>query len=328
VLAPPARGHRQQRHLALTMLAMAAHLVPDAVFCCYKARMAVIVGVHGMSQQYSGGTQLGSSWFDAIRDGLIAAGHGTKANSLAPGDLRVAFFGRLFRPPGALAGQEPPYTAADVAPGLERELLYEWYQEAVAQDPSLGPPPDALGPTRVRAQVMVERLLRSPAFAGVAERMLVGDLKQVTRFLTDPKVKKRVLTQLSVAVGEDTRVLIGHSLGSVVAYEYLCRDRPAAVELLVTLGSPLGIPQLIFDRLTPAPIHGRGAWPGAELAWLNVADSNDVVALRKQLAGLFDPPAGTRPVQDRLVDNGKRPHAIERYLNAAPTGEGLGEVLP
>ena len=78
--------------------------------------------------------------------------------------------------------------------------------------------------------------------------------------------------------------VIGHSLGSVVAYEYLCRYQPASVELLVTLGSPLGIPNLVFDRLTPAPSSGAGAWPGAVADWVNVADPDDIVALRKHLA--------------------------------------------
>lgn len=290
--------------------------------------MAVIVGVHGIAQQYSGGMELASVWFDALRDGLIAAGYRAKADALMPGNLRVAFFGDLFRPAGAMAAQGPPFTAADVSSGLERMLLAELYRAAVDQDPSLGPPEGAMGPGGVAVQVMLERLLRSATFAGVARRALVGNLKQVSRFLTDLAVKERVLARVDVEVGGDTRVLIGHSLGSVVAYEYLARYRPGSVRLLVTLGSPLGIPSVVFERLTPAPVGGQGAWPGPVTGWLNVADLDDVVALRKQLAGLFPPPPAAGPVLDRLVDNGDRPHAIERYLNAAPTGEGIGAVLP
>ena len=49
---------------------------------------------------------------------------------------------------------------------------------------------------------------------------------------------------------------------------------------MVTLGSPLGIPNLAFDRLDPAPTAGVGVWPCPEgAAWTNVADSADVVAL-------------------------------------------------
>jgi len=95
----------------------------------------------------------------------------------------------------------------------------------------------------------------------------------------------------------------------------------------VTLGSPLGIPNLIFDRLTPAPANGAGAWPGTVADWVNVADRDDIVALRKQLAGLFPGPGGVTEVDDRLVDNGNQPHAIDRYLSARETGGALGDVL-
>ena len=288
--------------------------------------MPRVMGVHGIAQQFKGGYQLGTAWFDALRDGLVAAGYQPLADSLAPADVRVAFFGDLFRPAGAMAGGEPPYTAADVKPGPERDLLAEFYQAAVDQDPSLGPPPGAMGPGKVAAQAMLERLLRSRTFARTAQRGFIGNLKQVTAFLAAPDVKERVLERVHGEVTPDTRVIIGHSLGSVVAYEYLARYRPPQVALLVTLGSPLGIPNLVFDKLTPRPASGIGAWPGTVAGWVNVADADDIVALRKQLASLFASP-GAAGVEDHLVDNGDAPHAITRYLNAEPTGAALGRVL-
>jgi pimeloyl-ACP methyl ester carboxylesterase len=174
---------------------------------------------------------------------------------------------------------------------------------------------------------MLERLLRSRTFAKVAQRAFVGNLKQVTSFLTDRSVKDLVLARVHEQMGEDTEVVIGHSLGSVVAYEYLCRYRPPSVKLLMTLGSPLGIRKLVFDRLTPVPEHGCGAWPGTVPGWVNVADPNDIVAMRKQLAGLFSGLSRGQLVDDRLVDNGDQPHAIDRYLNARQTGSALGDVL-
>jgi hypothetical protein len=289
--------------------------------------MARIVGIHGIAQQFRGGYQLQTVWFDALRDGLTAAGYWAAADALAPGDLRVAFFGDLFRPGGAMAAQEPPFSAADVQPGLEHDLLAELYRAAVGQDPSLGPPVGSMGPGRVAVQVMVERLLRSETFAKVAQQAFIGNLKQVTRFLTDRSVKQLVLDRVNEQMGEGTEVLISHSLGSVVAYEYLCQYRPPSVKLLVTLGSPLGIPNLVFDRLTPVPAEHRGAWPGAVAGWVNVADPNDVVALRKQLAGLFPGPSQGQTIDDRQIDNGDQPHAIDRYLNARQTGSALGDVL-
>ncbi len=294
--------------------------------------MAMIVGVHGIAQQFKDGYQLGSVWFDALRGGLEAARYRPVADALTTADLRVAFFGDLFRPEGAMAGGEPPYTAANVEPGPERDLLGCWYEAAVEQDPSLGPPPGAMGPGRVAAQAMLERLLRSRTFARVAQRAFIGNLKQVTAFLAKPDankpdVKERVLQRVADEVTSDTQILIGHSLGSVAVYEYLARYHPPQVELLVTLGSPLGIPHLVFDKLTPTPADGLGAWPGTVASWVNIADADDVVALRKQLAPLFPAPTGGARVEDHLVDNGDEPHAVDRYLNAAPTGSALGHVL-
>lgn len=289
--------------------------------------MAGIVGIHGIGQQFGGGYQLRDVWLSAIRDGLAAAEHANVAAALRPGDVRVAFFGDLFRPSGRMALGEPAYSAADVQPGLERDLLTVLYDTAVAADPALSQPPGAMGRSRVGMQVMLRGLARSRTFARATERALIGNLKQVTAFLTDPVVKREVLGRVCEQVSNQTRVVIGHSLGSIVAYEYLCRERPAPVELLVTLGSPLGITNVVFDRLSPAPVGGLGVWPGQVAAWVNVADPNDIVALRKDLAPLFPGLIPSQEVADRLVDNGNEPHAANRYLNARQTGSAIGEVL-
>ena len=90
---------------------------------------------------------------------------------------------------------------------------------------------------------------------------------------------------------------------------------------MVTIGSPLGIPNIVFDRLTPAPSEGRGAWPAGVRGWTNLCDRYDVVALRKRLAPLFG------DVQDIPVDNGWQAHAIDRHLRAVETGTAITEGL-
>jgi len=300
--------------------------VVSALFC-YTRLMPVVVGVHGIGQQYTGGYSLTSVWFDALRDGLAVAGYRSIADSLSTGDMRVAFFGDLFRPAGAMSGQDPPYTYRDIGAGVERDLLTDWYRAAVVADPALAPSPGSLAPTPVSAQVMLDRLLRFRGFAGVAERAFIGNLKQVSRFLTDAAVKERVLTRFGDELGPETKIVVGHSLGSVVAYEYLCRYQPSQVKLLVTMGSPLGIPTVVFDKLTPTPVNGIGSWPGTARRWMNVADRNDVVALGKKLAPLFAASPGGVRVDDQPVDNGWTAHAAERYLNSEPTGRAVGRCL-
>lgn len=270
---------------------------------------------------------MASVWIDGVKDGLTAAGHRAKAESLAASDVRVAFFGDLFRPPGSMAAQDPPYTEQDLTLGVGRELLMALYDAAVIADPSIGPPSGAMGPGRMAAQAVVERLLRSRTFGSVAKRAFIGNLAQVAKFLTVPAVKDAVLERVVGDITAETKVLIGHSMGTIVAYEYLCRYAPSSITMLITLGCPLGIRNVVFDRLTPAPIEGHGSWPGSVSRWVNIADPNDVVAMRKQLSELFSAPAGMDGVDDRVVDNGDLPHAIDRYLNARETGSALGDVL-
>ncbi len=289
--------------------------------------MSKIVGIHGIAQQYRGPYDLADVWLAGVRNGLFAAGHDDVARALSPGDLRVAFFGDLFRPPGTMAATDPPYTASDIRSDLERNLLTALYNAAVAEDPELGKPTAAMGAGAVSVQFMLTRLARSKTFTRVAQRAFIRNLKQVTAFLGDPDVRQRVLGRVRDQVGPDTRVVIGHSLGSVVAYEYLCLEQPKPVELLVTVGSPLGIPNVVFDKLTPKPVAGVGAWPGRVARWVNVAARDDVVALRKDLAPLFPAPVPEMRVIDRRVDNGDEPHAIGHYLSAVETGSALGDVL-
>jgi hypothetical protein len=286
-----------------------------------------IVGIHGIAQQYRGPYQLAEVWLSGIRDGLFAAGDHDRARALSAEDLRIAFFGDLFRPPGTMAVTDPPYTGSDIRPGPERDLLTALYAAAVATDPTLGEPTGAMSPGVAGVEFMLARLARSKTFARVAQRAFIRDLRQVTAFLTDPVVKQAVLGRVRDQIGPDTRVVIGHSLGSVVAYEWLCQHHPGAVELLITVGSPLGIPNVVFHRLTPAPVAGAGAWPTRVAGWVNVADRDDVVALRKDLAPLFPTARPGARVLDRLVDNGDEPHAIDRYLSAAQTGSALSDVL-
>lgn len=140
-------------------------------------------------------------------------------------------------------------------------------------------------------------------------------------YLADDSVRGEIQARVDRVVGSGTAVLVGHSLGSIVAYEAACAH-PGWDLTLVTLGCPLGIRNLVFDRLRPPPEHGHGQFPAGAVAWTNIADTGDVVALVKRLAPLF----GDR-VHDLLVDNGSKAHDISPYLTAAQTGHAIAEGL-
>ena len=121
---------------------------------------------------------------------------------------------------------------------------------------------------------------------------------------------------------DDTRVIVAHSLGSVVAYEALCANPQWPVRHFITLGSPLGIRNLIFDALQPAPQREVGAWPGNVQHWTNISDSGDVVALTKKLEPLFMP-----QIVDLSVANGMKVHDASRYLTTREAGDAIAAAI-
>lgn len=125
-------------------------------------------------------------------------------------------------------------------------------------------------------------------------------------------------------------VLIGHSLGSIVAYDLLTRlPESYRVRLFVTAGSPLGYP--IVQNNLLGRVRGQkpvipSVVPQTPGAWLNAYDVLDFVALVHPLAGTY-----TEGVRGQLSDertyNPTGPHAIEDYLAdpdvAGPVGRAL-----
>jgi hypothetical protein len=282
--------------------------------------VASIVGVHGIGKQFLGENLLRKEWLPALQDGLNRVDP-----SLAAGvDLTCAFYGDLFRPKGDKAVGDPPYTAADVDDPLEEELLVTWAAEVdrIEGGEAMEGPTKAFSRTPRSVQWALDVLSESRFFVGLVERAVIADLKQVRAYLRVSGIREQVQARIAAVVGHDTKVLIGHSLGSVAAYEALCAHPEWPVRGLVTLGSPLGIRNLIFDKLRPPPSNGRGAWPGSVALWVNVADGGDVVALVKALAPRF----GER-VRDESVHNGATAHNVTPYLTAEETGRAVADSL-
>jgi hypothetical protein len=117
---------------------------------------------------------------------------------------------------------------------------------------------------------------------------------------------------------------MGHSLGSVVAYE-VAQQIAHPLPLLITLGSPLGLEEIIFPRLRPQP----PGFPPLVQRWVNVADRDDVVAAEPNLASLFGKGAHRDAVFDGgyTVENGAEPHSVLFYLRAQETGRPVGQVM-
>ncbi|MEU0040715.1 alpha/beta hydrolase [Streptomyces sp. NPDC006333] len=280
--------------------------------------MSLIVGVHGIARQQLGRGQLTASWKPALGDCIErACGHPVRD---VP--LDIAFYGHLFLAPlndtppakGGLAVDEwwhdlDPAAIADLEEVARQVLPVGAVEEAEAR-PSK---------TRTRMPAFLRAIDQRFPAGGV---LAFGDLIQVRRYLLDPGVKHRVDAAVDAAVTQDCRVLIAHSLGSVVAFEYLRRHPGSRFETLVTLGSPLGL--RLVQKLVPNPAYGIAFGIPPQLrAWINVRDRRDPVACAGPL-GQWWPGVKDCPP----VDNGRDAHSATAYLGKQATGEAVLAALP
>ena len=288
--------------------------------------MARIVAVHGIYNTFTGPQQMAAAWGPALLDGIHLAGGDV---SLVASDIAYVAYGDLYRPPGrALNDASVPWIDDADLDEYEIELLEALWNAAAQDDPGV-PPPEArtLGGVSRRAQAALAALACSRRLAMIGERMLKFWLRQVRLYFTDEHIRAGIQARFAAQITGETQVVVAHSLGSVVAYEALCAHPEWGVTTLVTIGSPLGIRNLIFDRLRPPPLSGHGGpptgvWPDGIRHWVNIADADDVVALVKTLRSRF----GDRVV-DIVVDNGAGVHNVVRYLAAAETGAAIAGGL-
>lgn len=278
--------------------------------------MARIVAVHGINQQYQGNHTIHKEWYPALRDGLERADFILDSED----EFKCAFYGDIFREPGRSRGGDiPDYGAEDVESGWEEEFILQLSQEADALEKAAG---ESDVRTRRGAIIGIQRALNivsgSPFFGNVAEKIVINFVKQVKAYLHDREKREEIRNRVVAEITEDTRVLIGHSLGSIVCYEVLCQNPNLPIKMYVSLGSPLAIKKIVFDRLEPSPQEGIGSRPGGIEKWINIADAKDIVALQKKLNPFFD-----GIVEDKLIENGANAHSATRYLTAVETGQAI-----
>jgi len=246
--------------------------------------MARVVAVHGAFNELWGPHEIAARWLPALRDGLWKCDA-----TIADDDFAVCFYGDLFR-------HDP-----------EREDA------------------DTISSTRAGAAELLASLpggnvlehLQQQAGAAMYERTL-----DLVAAMADKEALAHEVTQRVLAViGPDTRVVVAHSLGTLISYRALCLHPEWGVDTFITLGSPLGNP-MMRAALFRGPAQYETPWPGSIRRWVNVAAVGDLAAAVDRLAPIFDP-----RVEDRRIDNGHRAHDPEPYLNAAVTGEAVAAAL-
>ncbi|MEO9246334.1 hypothetical protein ABDK96_01390 [Citricoccus nitrophenolicus] len=295
-------------------------------------------------------------WLQALNTGLAAAGL-DRVPAEAP--VVFPFYGNAFR--DAVDARESDGPGPDLAlwttghpmPDdvqavceVKADLLDDVVTHLPPRRPFADGEPTARGvPAGVgRPWWTLDELLRVPWLrdvlqhlarqAGVSARVIESQFTDVAYYLGCAEVREMVLDLVEEALAGVPRreplVIIAHSLGSVVAYDLLTRrepDRP--VSLLVTTGSPLGLPAvqkhlLGHGGVSPAPVPA--SVPAAAGSWHNGYDVRDVVAILNPLAPYLAE-AVPGQVRDLRIDTGQEPHAVVGYLENPEMARAVGEHL-
>jgi hypothetical protein len=307
--------------------------------------MAQILLVHGIGQQSSSAVKQEAEWLPSLVKGVLASGHpdaalvaarvtaSTVPDQKGPPLAQMAFYGDLYLPTGTQGGEAPASPAAEaLAEALAVALLT---RAAASPDPQLAYEADnAMSqayPDRDGAQgtgaivrgavaVLDGNAKLTARIFGVLQKADTN-LLQVTRYLTEDGLRAAVQARAEALLDDSTRLVIGHSLGSVVAWE-ACQVFGRPLPMLITLGSPLGLDSVVYPRLRPQP----PTWPPCVHRWVNVAHPDDIVAVEPHLGPLFCAPAGLT-IESHTPPSKHDHHGIAGYLEEQATGRAIADAL-
>ncbi len=282
--------------------------------------------VHGRSQQGKDPAALKAEWLDALATGAGAAG------VTLPQGLQVdfPFYGDLLD--GFARDVELPLTEDIQARGesivdadflrFQAEMADELRLAAGITDGEIdaayGENPRPKGPQNWEWVQAILRTLDRRA-GGLSRSTLETFMRDVYLYTQKALVRDAIDEVVANELTEGPTVVVGHSLGSVVAYNVLRRSQlNLDVRLFITLGSPLAV-RSIRDEFRPL------RYPPAS-GWFNAFDERDVVALYP-LDGNNFPVSPAIENYDQVDNQTGNRHGIVGYLDDRVVAQRIVELL-
>lgn len=286
-----------------------------------------ILMIHGRAQGGLVADDLKSTWVDTLEEGFRAAGKPW------PGALEVDFpyyADTLDR----LAAQADLPTPADVVakgPGQNRQYE-EFLQSALGEiqekstitdaEVQANLPPGVPQEKGVQNWGWVQAIARTidNRWRGAASFTIEKLLRDVFLYVTHRDVERQIDAIVEGKLTGEPTIVVGHSLGSVVAYKVVMKNR-RVLDLckLITVGSPLGL-RAISSKL------GVPENPAGEEGWYNAYDERDIVALNPLDDTYF--PAEPAIVNFNQVRNETdNRHGIVGYLNDRDVAAQIAAAL-
>ncbi|MEU4619999.1 trypsin-like peptidase domain-containing protein [Actinoplanes sp. NPDC023801] len=289
-----------------------------------------LVFLHGRAQQGRDPARLRSGWLAGLVAGLSRGAFA----SVDAADVWFPFYGDVLAAavPESLSGRPSAEVVIDhgttaftvAAPAEEStRALYAHLLEQAAARAGM-PVPVAAGAVREGfGDDLIHGARRALGWLAARSRLdevvIATVFRDVAAYLDQPAVRERVLgAVLGCLPGSGRLVLVGHSLGSVVALDLISRLPSAlSVDVLVTAGSPLGLDSVSDRLLTPPPRLARPVG-----TWVNAWSPADAVAIGCPLADDWPQAA------DVITANADgRAHDIAEYLSDARVAQAIGTAL-
>jgi hypothetical protein len=272
----------------------------------------MILFIHGVSQQdfIDRPQDLESIWRDHLRTGLIQFSDVDVESIISR--TRLAFYADITNP-------------ASNAEPIQSEAASYFYEELISELEG-NPPTQAWYHSEILSGTLRtidnSSLLRST----IGEALLRAVSLEATIYLDNKDVRKKVHQRALEACDGSHHVdlVVGHSLGSVVAYD-LIKSGAITTRGLVTLGSPLGS-NAFRRRLNPCPAKLKGRIS----TWHDVRDPLDLVAFQRiNITELSAEHADGNPSFhcDEVDNPTNNKHGIGGYLPLRATATRILQVV-
>ncbi len=158
-------------------------------------------------------------------------------------------------------------------------------------------------------------------FPGLHATLIKKFLIEIYLYLANPEFMQQVHERIGQQLhSHQPCILIAHSLGSVIAYNYLIQHPELNIQRFISLGSPLAFrviqSHLAQPLLRPSAISGD---------WINFYSHDDFLTAFPLTAApfVFDPPI----INHEIRTSWQRPHDIEGYLEHPQVVASILELL-
>ncbi|WP_180086655.1 alpha/beta fold hydrolase [Acinetobacter sp. YH12226] len=297
-----------------------------------------VIFIHGMNQQHHSAASIRQRWLHILQKGIRKHRHDARFSYLRR-HIHIPFYGDLLSHynvrnilnAGTLMPQQWPSFRfrQPVHPQLPAPVpRLGWRKPVISDLPQLhlNEPIDfkqkfKFITTLSKNVALRDFVLLLNYFPSLHRSLLQKFLIETYLYLDNPafmkEVHERIARQLN---GRKPCIVIAHSLGSVIAYNYLIQHPELNVQRFITLGSPLAF-QVIQSHL-PQPIVRPAAITGD---WINFYSTDDFLTAFP----LTQPPFQLQPA---IINHGirthiHRPHDITGYLLHPQVVEAILELL-